>query len=508
MFAGRLNATMRGVKLALDSRDLFPLLFGKSLSLAESIPVKPGEQIPEYKWIHVATVGLYKGHWQGAFELTNEVFASFVANLRKHPQYQRGTLTLSDGETVTVGCKETIQFDYEHASEMPASEGEIPSRGAPAPAWVCDVETRGSGADEQLWAFAKLGRRIRDQIANNEYRQVSIAFDLKSVDWQTGEPAGPALTSIAFTNHPFLKHLESYAAANRRGGQRLTSDPADAGDQGNDDMNPPASAAQTQTPKSDFAARICRALGIRILADEDAIVEAATDASANGSVLLKLLEALDVKNGGDALKMVPELRAARDKLVAATTELDELLMGQQVMDQEIASSDVGAVMSTQQWDGDQYVKMLTSYRDYLIAEAERELGANVVKQLGAQAKPTVKQRIEARKLGRKKFLEEYGVKTDGSAPTSHLTTTFAAAKGGTQVVPPARVLPAGDATGARVEPGSTGGATLDLRSTAGANPTEKVIAHLSAKDPAFAKLSHYDKCKQASAFLSTNTVQA
>lgn len=197
-----------------------PVLFDRRRRVAKtvlggpSIAVRLDEQtgeakpIPEVKWIHVANEGEFSGHAQGAFELTREVFQAFITNLRRDPRFTPG----DDG----IGSEPVLQFDYEHASEMPPTAGSIPSSGVPAVGWVLDLQVReaedGSGAAE-LWALAKLGEKIRGQIAADEYRWVSIAFVLESVDPVTGEQRGPRLTSIAFTNKPFLRDLRPLAAS-------------------------------------------------------------------------------------------------------------------------------------------------------------------------------------------------------------------------------------------------------------------------------------------------------
>ncbi|HET9933716.1 MAG TPA: phage protease, partial [Polyangiaceae bacterium] len=127
-----------------------------------------------------------------------------------HPQFHAGP----DG----VGDKPTIPFDYEHASELSATEGSIPTSGAPAPAWVLDLEVRDGSNGPELWALAALGDQIRQQIAANEYRFTSIAFTLDGTDGVSGASVGPMLTSIAFTNHPFLRGLKPLQiAASARG---------------------------------------------------------------------------------------------------------------------------------------------------------------------------------------------------------------------------------------------------------------------------------------------------
>lgn len=182
---------------------------------AAAAAAKPGEdgeaakpEIPELKWIHVATEGSYKGHADGSFALTRQVFSEFVTAFRADPRYKAG----ADG----VGTNPVIPFDYEHVSEMDPREGSVPQGGAPAPAWALDLKVvDGEDAKANLYAYAKLGETIRQQMSKDEYRFVSIAFALETTDPVSGKPAGPRLTSIAFTNHPFLRDLTPLAASSR-----------------------------------------------------------------------------------------------------------------------------------------------------------------------------------------------------------------------------------------------------------------------------------------------------
>jgi hypothetical protein len=169
---------------------------------------------PELKWIHVASAGTFQGH-SNPFTLDEAVFDSFIKNFHANPQYKLGAA--GHGEA------KVLPFDYEHASEMMPTEGSIPQFGAVAPAWALELEKRTSPEGElQLWALAKLGSVIQEQIANENYQFVSIAFT-DGIDPVSGAEVGPMLTSIAFTNHPFLKMLTPIAARDRRRNRALLS---------------------------------------------------------------------------------------------------------------------------------------------------------------------------------------------------------------------------------------------------------------------------------------------
>lgn len=496
------------MRLALDSAQMFPRLFGQARPLSESIEHLAGTPIPKYKWIHVASEGMYRGHWQGAFNLTREVFDAFVRNLHQHPQFKQGTLKLGDDE-VTCGVRDVIQFDYEHASEMHASEGSIPERGAPAPAWVCDVQVRNApDGSAQLWALGDLGAQIRGQMERNEYRFVSIAFDLEHSNWKTGDDQGPTLTSIAFTNHPFLQDLESYAAANRRPGQtpgdRLqptasgNEAPVDTPPQGkgSDDMNAGANADLER-----FRTKVCSALSIRTTLADEAVVDAATEAAASGGGLKAILEGLGVKDAGNALKVIPELMAARGKLAETVAELDALLQGQAAQDEAMGAGDVAAVMSAKRWTDEALKRPLLADRTSRMNTAEAEANKK------AGGKATGPERIKARQGAREEFLKDHGVSNPatGGVDTSHLTTPIAAGKGGVQLSvvtpqPGARVLPPEDGAA------GDGGEVIDLRAIKGANPFDRVLRYLSSKDASFDKLPHFQRCSRAAAFQSSNQI--
>jgi hypothetical protein len=156
-------------------------------------------KVPEFKWLHVASEGEFAGHVDGEFTLDRDVFNQFVQNFRSDPRYRSDR----DG----VGNQPVIPFDFEHASELSATSGTIPTSGSPAPAWALEVEVREGDDGAELWTYAKLGELIRGYIENDEYRHVSIAFALDAVDPITGKPIGARLSSIAFTNSPYLRNL-------------------------------------------------------------------------------------------------------------------------------------------------------------------------------------------------------------------------------------------------------------------------------------------------------------
>lgn len=471
---------------AFENRATFFTPSLATLSALDAAPAndtggKPAsKEVAEFKWIHCATEGRYEGHHQGAFDLTRAVFESFVRNLRADPQYQSGELKLADGQTYTGGVRPVIQFDYEHASEMPPWEGSIAQSGAPAPAWVLDVELReGPGGKAQLWAFGKLGSQIRLQIGDDGYRSVSIAFTLEGVHWITGAPIGPVLTSIAFTNHPFMRDLEPLAAANRR-----TSAPLGQSvkPEGQSTSVAPAVASGAPAPShegvtmSDQAAaqavqllrdRVCRALKVRTLATDEEVSTAAEEAAAGSSDLQLLLTALDVTASSDAMKAVAELRSGRDRLAKALAELNAILQQDAAADATVAPTEVGAAMSAAKMTGDGAKKALLAYRESLINEELKKLGGE----------PTISLQRAARAKGRERFLSEYGVKPEHA----HLGLSIVAGPNGTQFETPKTLT---------IDERQTDDAqVIDLKAFKGPNVTARLLGYLRKNEAGFDRLS-------------------
>lgn len=139
-------------------------------------------------WIQLAKTGRFAGHPSGAFELNTKVFSEIITNFR------------NDGKPIAI--------DYEHASEMPATEGSIPTSGAPAQGWIYDLRIDGTN----LFGLVEWGAQAREQIKSGAYKFFSPAIRFNSKDRVTGQPIGARLSSGAMTNSPFLTHLEPLAA--------------------------------------------------------------------------------------------------------------------------------------------------------------------------------------------------------------------------------------------------------------------------------------------------------
>lgn len=473
--------------------------FADSIQLFDAAPANDAappaapiaRECPQYKWIHCANEGLYKGHHQGEFDLTRAVFEAFVRNFHDDPRFRAGTLDL-DGKTYTGGIAKVLQFDYEHASEMPPWEGNIPQSGAPAPGWVLDVAVRNrTDGTASLWVFGKLGDQIRGQITREEYDSVSMAFTLQGIHWKSGKDIGPCLTSVAFTNHPFMCDLEPLAAANRPTSVALGQSVKPTGELSvapGTSSNPRAMGDQMS---DQLRERICKMLSIRVLLDDAAVGDAVEEAVAQGGSLKSLLESLGVANPDDALKQIPELRSAREKLAGLLSELDALLQQDATADVGVAAADVGAAMKAQKFEGEGASKALGAYRTQCINDETSKLRAEADTKARAagktEAEPLKLSQIrEARKLGRTRFLSEYGIT---NVEHADLATPLIATKGGNQLEPPVT----------RPLPISERGAdeTIDLRAFTG-NATQRLIQHLKKTEVGFDKLPFPKQIERAS----------
>lgn len=466
---------------------------------------------PQLKWINVANEGEYLGHHQGGFTLDATVMAQLVNNLHQHPQYSQGPVEL-DGKTADAGVNDVVQFDYEHASEMAPWEGSIPGSGAPAIGWVRDLEIRKDADGRlQLWALAWLGDQIRGQIDRREYKWVSIAWNPAGVHWQTGEPIGAVLTSIAFTNHPFLQDLDSLAAANRVAGQAPRHG-----------VQPRASSAEAHAtsptnPLRERAAmelrnRLCAIYRIQQQADDDSVIRAAENAATNGGNLAALLQALGVQNAEQALAAVPELAAARAQLADALSQLDSLAAADKQVDEtQVAPMDVAQAASSRGWS---VRGMLDStLHQALLSHRSSLIQAEIASLPEAKRKLPGEQRL-ARDRGRKAFLATYGVSSDPA--TQHLTQTFVAGPGASgahqQYLPQSNPGPV-QLTQLPAQPMQMPGGNplslpapaqqvqaINLSTYGGRNVTERVMSYLSSVDASFSKLDIGERVKRAGAW--------
>lgn len=176
----------------------------RSLRLASvAIPALPaGGEKPNPDWIQIAAEGDYKGYAGGTqpFRLDAAVFAVIVRNFRAHPSY-----------VAAGGPTDVVAYDFSHASEVDPSE--IAVEGAPAQAWAQELEIREGAMGVELWALTRFLPRMVGYRAEGSYKWTSVCVWPDQVDPVSGEKIGWTLSSIAFTNDPFIQGMVPFAAS-------------------------------------------------------------------------------------------------------------------------------------------------------------------------------------------------------------------------------------------------------------------------------------------------------
>lgn len=164
-------------------------------------------------WLEVAYEGSFKGHWMGEFEFTRATFEQIVANFHAHPAFRAGAESAASAE-LEAGAYDVVQWDMHHASEAPATSGEISVVGAPAQGWVLDARV-GKRTDGKacLEALTRWLEPARTYVREKRYRWASVSVVFNANDPVTKAPIGAVLTSIAVTNQPFLQDLPALAAS-------------------------------------------------------------------------------------------------------------------------------------------------------------------------------------------------------------------------------------------------------------------------------------------------------
>lgn len=184
---------VRHMAAASESGDV---LYLDGLPVDASLLAAKDDDASKRVWVQVAVAGKWKGHPQGPFELNGQIFESIVRNFKA--QTPNG-----------------IQYDFNHASEMPPNSGTIPAVGTPAVGWIFDLRHDGGS----LYALTEWGELAREYIKSGEYRGLSPAIHWKNKDRKSGADIGPMLTSVALTNRPFLNDLAPPIAASADGVQ-------------------------------------------------------------------------------------------------------------------------------------------------------------------------------------------------------------------------------------------------------------------------------------------------
>jgi hypothetical protein len=165
-------------------------------------------------WVECCLSGTYLGHPNAEkLEWGPQLFDLLIANLRSNPSYRKG----ADG----FGCVRVIPWDYEHESEIAKSKlmkfgTPLPKEGLPARSWTNDFDIRpGSDGQPSFWALTEFLPLQKQQVRNGEYRWCSIAVAQHFDNPITGVDQGPTVTSIAFTNDPFIQGMVPLAAARK-----------------------------------------------------------------------------------------------------------------------------------------------------------------------------------------------------------------------------------------------------------------------------------------------------
>jgi hypothetical protein len=149
-------------------------------------------------WIQIARTGLWKGYRTGKpVEFTALIFDVLIANFRAHPSFRAGP----DGK----GTADVIPFDFNH-------EMELDPHAVSAESWALDLETRAGETQTELWALARLLEPAKTFIKQGKLKWTSVSVWIDAVDPVSGEKIGPLLTSIAFTNQPFIEGMAPMSA--------------------------------------------------------------------------------------------------------------------------------------------------------------------------------------------------------------------------------------------------------------------------------------------------------
>lgn len=162
-------------------------------------PLQPGES-HDVRWIQIAAEGTYKGHNSGEFKLDADAFAEIVKNFRAHPSYK-------DPRVEGV-----IAYDFSHASEAPATSGSVPSSGTPAAAWARELEVRQGPKGLELWALTKILEPALSYVRAKRYQWTSVCVWENVKDPISAKRLRWYLSSIAFTNDPFIQGMAPIAA--------------------------------------------------------------------------------------------------------------------------------------------------------------------------------------------------------------------------------------------------------------------------------------------------------
>jgi len=539
-----------------DGLILSGLMFGNPVEITEK-KVELGKPL----WINIAYEGEFKGHPSspdGAV-FNEELFDKLIANVHSHPKFKAGP----DG----VGTQRVVPTDYEHNSERDPSSGSIPAEGAPSPAWVWDIrKSRDANGRLNLDALTEISSpKLVEQINTSGYRFTSVAIWGNATDGTTGEKIGPVLTSFAFTNHNFLPDLHPILAS---AWVSRAESPEEVVIGLRDIFQLPseATAEQVSAELVEFAARMIDGtlpegvkacdvidrlrslLGIRLLASNDEVLEAARQMLAGAGYtegepgnaptktqeqvdmtlstkLAKLFSCRDSEESilmaaedtsktatasTDALKQLQDMFGSKDVQSLIKAAGEQIAMAEKVkglvealktandsmgqMDDAMAEAEVNAVVASMTHDiADQKARAATAAKIKPGVLAFRKSCTGEVEMFGLKVK-----RVDAAKLG--EFRETYPLPP---AELALLTQRIFAAPGGQQVQ--MSVDAQGRMTQGALPPAQRGAEGDDraakLKGLPGRNNTEKAMALLTKERADFASMDRLDQVQIASAWL-------
>jgi hypothetical protein len=497
-------------------------------------PPKAGEPQPNPRWIHTANEGVYDGYPGGGADITRDTLEQIVRNFKADPRFKLGASALGEGRVVP--------FDIAHISEMDPRAG-TPLQNEEAMAWALDVAVRnGPDGKAQLWTYAELGPEIRAAIEAKppKINYVSIAFTPSAVDPHSGAAIGALMTSVAFTNKPFIRELTPLAASTEAArflGRYFdpATTPADAVGSIRSLLNMPLAA-----PLEDVLGSVERIIGwaltggappgvdaaevledvrtilsipiatpadqiltqVRTVFQTAAGAAPATTIGAKATMnptLVKLFSLFGIvaqaegadaaleRQAGEAIQLKSKLNeflkaAGFSDLSDLMGKMPELLKAQEKKDK--AEADLATAM-----------KSLSGYQ-------EQEQAAEVAAVMSAHKMPEVARESLALHLRTdpKTFRTKYPLP---DATRKHLLSTFAAGRQG-EVDPPAAGGAVPVTMAASNQNRGATGEQIDLRTFTGRNSIEKAISYLSTKDAGFAKLPWAEQCKRAGTFCREN----
>lgn len=493
-------------------------------------------------WIQVALAGNFKGYSGGELKFDAVFFNKVIANFHAHPWYQAG----ADG----IGCKRVVPYDYEHASEMDPTSGSIPQNGAGAPAWALELQLRTDAEGvAQLWALTEpVSDEVRMQLKTGAYLSTSVCIWKDAIDGVTGNKIGPVLTSVAFTNHPFIKGMEQIAARVEVWGEAESAEELIVGLRDILELDETATADIVGGALSELGAafmegrtypgypegvgcildQVRRLIGLRKLASAPEIIAAAgqaltvvpntkpttTPSPAPGAnqmsatnLTTRLSAVLKCRDHDDAIMLAAEeAAAATDALTSLQTLLgssdtqDMLKKAKALIDMADKYRDtVNSLAAANDTIGKQ---------DAEAAEGEVDQVAASLKLNGEQLKRMrpmlLSQRIEAGRRARDttapdhnkdaltKWRTDNGISLTANHRERVLTSEVVAGRGGVQF---------GSRETAHTEESQT--QPHPLESYPGPNRTEKARAYLTEKRPGFSKLTRSEQVFQAGQYLQS-----